>query len=438
MTSLIEDIQSLLRINTEYDEATISDTAPYGSNIAQGLAYVEKRARQDGFTTKNVDGRALAIMYGNQTDRVEATSHIDVVPAVGTWTYPPYDATLVGNRIYARGSQDMKTQIVLTYYALKKIREEHIPLKRQIRIVIGTDEEQSMQDIAYYLEKEGLPDFAFTPDSKFPICLGEKGAVTWEFNKPVTSEILSLEAGSASNVICPSVIFTTASQTIAEAFFPHEHATVRVQDDLYTVYVEGVGAHTSVPEKGRNAITDVLGVLKDVSDEFWIHELYDAFYDMYGAGIGLLPLYEPMGYASVCLNVLNLHEGNLYGSIDIRYPNPLTAADLDSRLQEIMPSFERIANFDQGPIETKLENPFVQELLGVYRSYFPEDISEPFYSGGVTYSKVYQNRCVAYGPSLSFTDQEPLAHQVDEYVLTDYLETFVDLYKDALVRIANV
>ena len=69
---------------------------------------------------------------------------------------------------------------------------------------------------------------------------------------------------------------------------------------------------------------------------------------------------------------------------------------------------------------------------------FPEDKTPPFYSGGVTYAKKYQGRCVAYGlrvPSDTFPN---LAHQVDEYIETDKLEMLVYLYKKALLDLANV
>lgn len=437
--TFIENLQALLQINTEFDEATVSKQAPYGAHIARGLRYVESLAQSDGFETRNIDNKALAIVYGDQPQRVEATSHIDVVPAVGTWTHPPYSATLVDNRMYARGSQDMKTQILLTYYALKEIRQEKIPLKRQIRLVIGTDEEQSMQDIAHYLTKEGLPDFAFTPDASFPVCLGEKGAVSWQFSRLVNSKIKYIKAGTAGNVI-PDSLFMILEQDTADALLPkisHEDVRYEQVGDEYHIHISGKSAHTSTPEKGDNVIVKTLNILKDLTDEAWVHQLHSAFYDYYGEGIHLDPRYEPMGYASVCLNVLELSDNVLRGAIDIRYPNPLTSVLLENKLKLLLKEFQLDRTFDESPIETNLSNPFVIQLLNAYTKHFPDDDSQPYYSGGVTYSKVYQGRCVAFGARLPFSEQESLAHQIDEYVVTDYFPQLIQIYKDALIGIAN-
>lgn len=438
MTKLIEEIQKLIAINTEYDETTAQAGQPMGAGCAQGLAYMQKVAEADGFAVETYDGYALAICYGDQPQRVEAVSHIDVVPATGEWSIPPYEGRLVGNRLYGRGTQDMKTALWLTYRALRKIKAEQPSLKRQIRVVVGVDEERSMEDIAYYLEKAGLPDFAFTPDSTFPLCLGEKGAVSWSFSRSVSTSIQWLRAGSASNVVCGEVEVGLAHDLLEKVIEALDRAKYDYEHLEGGVRILGKSAHTSKPHLGVNALVRFLEVYQPLVQETWIDQLYQTFYKYTGEGIAIDDASGPMGPASVCMNVLNVQDGHCQGEIDIRFPTPYRLEEVKERVKTNLQGFTMEVTYGVPAIITDREDPFVQACLSTYRDHFPEIEGEPFYSGGVTYSKVYQNRCIAFGSRLPNAPYPSLAHQVDEYIEIDHLESLVDLYADALVRCANL
>ena len=61
--------------------------------------------------------------------------------------------------------------------------------------------------------------------------------------------------------------------------------------------------------------------------------------------------------------------------------------------------------------------------------------SQPFISGGVTYSKVIQN-CVAFGPHRP--GQHSLAHQANEYIELDSLMPLLELYTQSMIELASV
>lgn len=436
--SLIQELQTLIRINTEYDEKSIAEGKPYGDKISKGLDYLKEKALEDGFSVKEYDGYALAIIYGQQKNRIEAVSHIDVVPASEGWTHGPYDGNLIGNRLYGRGTQDMKTALWLTYSALKEIKAEGHQLKRQIRVVVGTDEERTMHDIEHYLKVDGLPDFAFTPDSAFPICLGEKGAISWDIKRKIETRIQDLKAGTVPNVICDRVALTLTESDAIQFEKEAVNQGVSITRKNTTIIVHGKSAHTSTPEKGDNAIISFLKVFTHCFDEAWAQELYRSFDQYNGTSLGYDSIYEPMGALSVCLNTMDIVAGNLAAGLDIRFPTPLKSESIIQTIADHLPNFNFEVTYQEEPIESQLEDPFVKTCIDTYYEMFPEDKTPPFYSGGVTYAKKYQGRCVAYGlrvPSDTFPN---LAHQVDEYIETDKLEMLVSLYKKALLDLANV
>ncbi len=57
--------------------------------------------------------------------------------------------------------------MMATLYALAFFQEKQIPLKNDIRLVFGSNEERGMDDMAYYLEKVGQPDWGLAVDDDF-------------------------------------------------------------------------------------------------------------------------------------------------------------------------------------------------------------------------------------------------------------------------------
>ena len=438
--TFLPELRSLIRIDTEYDAGSVSAKCPYGRNIAAGLDYIRRKAVQDGFDLLEYDGRALAVSLGNQPGRVEAVSHIDVVPAGGGWTFPPYGAAVVGQRLYGRGTQDMKTPLWITYTALRMIRNSGVPLKRQIRVVVGTDEERSMQDMVYYLGKAGLPDFAFTPDGSFPLCAGEKGVVVWHLDRPVTTVVRAFRAGSVSNVICGLAVFSVPLEhygALKKALDLKRCSYDAVLAGEATVSVRGKSAHSSDPQAGDNAIVKALEGIAAAYREPWAVQLARAFRDPYGSGLGLSGDYPPMGFASAELNILTIRDGNLHGEIDVRFPSPLTSSALTEKARNALPLFRVSQVYEEPVLSADLSSPYVRALLANYRSFFPEDAAEPYIGGGVTYSKVYGGRCVAYGARYPFQSTPNLAHQADEYVSLRRIYDSCRLYAGALTALAN-
>lgn len=431
----LTDLQNLIKIPSVYDAKTITDAAPYGEGVSAALDYMAQMARSDGFEVLTYDGHAIAIRIKPQKERIDIVSHLDVVePGMG-WTIPPFCGEIKDGRLYGRGSQDMKAPLFLTYLALKRIRDEDLPLKRELRIVLGCNEERTMDDMFYYVSKAGLPDFAFTPDGFFPITIGEKGSLMWRLSGRYDGIVEKMDCGVQCNVVPP----------VASALLKDNHYTGKLKelalekkipcriterDSKTHLEVTGKAAHASTPQEGISAAVLLFSLLRECGDSL-MDNLYQCFSDYHGQSIGIItPGGNPADY-TMNLGIFRIENGSCYGEVDARYPFRMSSAYCTDKLSSKC-SLALSLDYDSPPTMNDPEDPYVNALLSVYREK-TGDHSDPVISGGVSYSKVF-GHCVAFGPA---GEKEPLlAHQADESVSLDYCCEVLEIYYEAMKRIA--
>ena len=64
-----------------------------------------------------------------------------------------------------------------------------LPLKKRVRMIIGTDEESDWRCVNHYFEQEEMPTLGFAPDADFPIINAEKGIADFDITqKRVTTK----------------------------------------------------------------------------------------------------------------------------------------------------------------------------------------------------------------------------------------------------------
>ena len=435
---LILRLQKLIQIPSVYDEASCSKKAPFGEKVLAALNYMQEIADEDGLNCVNYDNYVLAINYENKEERIDVIGHLDVVEAGNGWLYDPFSGQIVDNKMYGRGSQDMKTAVMLIYTALRIINDYHLPCKRELRIVLGTDEERTMDDMKYYIHKANEPTFAFTPDGMFPLSIGEKGALMWRLKGKVDTIIESLDAGVQCNVIAPNAKAILKGTHFVERLnelidIEKMNATVKVEGEQTIIEVIGKAAHASRPSDGHSATYDLLYLISQTTTDVIASNLYEVFHKHDGSGANMKMSLEPMGELTCNLGILRIVDGEVYGEVDARYPYGISSEELTTRLQQVC--FVDVSlDYDAIPVLHDINNPFIQSLLKIYQDH-TGDYSEPFISGGVTYSKVVNN-CVAFGPGKF--GMEILAHQANEYVLLDSLKELLILYTEAMLEIANI
>jgi len=99
--------------------------------------------------------------------------HIDVVPPGNGWNTDPFEPTIIDDKIYARGSQDMKSGVAAFLYACKHTTN----FNGTLSLLITSDEEGdakygTVEVLKYLKEKNFLPDYAIVAE---PTCEKEFG-----------------------------------------------------------------------------------------------------------------------------------------------------------------------------------------------------------------------------------------------------------------------
>ena len=171
---------------------------PPGENYENMVCFLEKECRKLGLSTKkHITPRHVLDKFGikggsarislvadldagaNKTFHVN--SHYDVVPATDKWKTDPFKAIVKGNKIYGRGSEDMKGNIASVLFALKALKDCRINPRINIQLSFTPDEEIGGRTGLGYLVSKGLvrADYAMSEGySGNYISTGNKG-VLW-------------------------------------------------------------------------------------------------------------------------------------------------------------------------------------------------------------------------------------------------------------------
>lgn len=101
--------------------------------------------------------------------------HIDVVSPepVSLWEHNPWGAEIIGNKMYGRGTADMKSGVAAMIFALKAIRDAGIKLSSKVFIKTVTEEECTGNGALAALEAGFKADAALIPE---PV-LGQKALI---------------------------------------------------------------------------------------------------------------------------------------------------------------------------------------------------------------------------------------------------------------------
>jgi acetylornithine deacetylase/succinyl-diaminopimelate desuccinylase-like protein len=98
----------------------------YESAPGKAIIYARLKA-----TVSPPAGKAVLLMH-----------HMDVVPADRTqWKTDPFEPTIRGNELWARGAMDMKGQGVAQLLAFLRLKRERVPLTRDVILLAEPDEE---------------------------------------------------------------------------------------------------------------------------------------------------------------------------------------------------------------------------------------------------------------------------------------------------------
>jgi succinyl-diaminopimelate desuccinylase len=433
----LETLRDLLKLNSVYDENSASLECPYGKGAKDALLFMRDLAIKDGFIVKEYDNQAISISYVSKDDRrIDVASHLDVVSVDDKWLTDPFGAVVKDGKIYGRGTSDMKTAAFLTYLCLKLLRDKYPDTPNEIRIVYGSDEERTMADMHKYYSMVKEPLFAFSPDGTFPMAIGEKGALMWTLSGDYNGVIESLDGGIQCNIVPPICKTTLINDVYTDALKKyiadnHIDGIVEEANGKTTITVNGKAVHCSYNWLGINAIIVLLRVISDVTNDKLSKNIVDILGENFGDGLDSKSGEEFGTCLTVNLGVLKINDGNLFAQVDGRYPSSITSDVLTKRFKEKC-LVNVSLDYDDPATLCDINDPYVRTLLDTYREVTHDD-SEPFISGGVSYSKVFKH-CVTFG--LSVSGKPHMAHMANEYVEIDDCVSAFEIYYKALEKLS--
>ncbi|SDP38696.1 dipeptidase, putative [Pseudomonas arsenicoxydans] len=253
---------------------------------------IKSLAQAFNLNFRNIDNRVYEIsLEGSGDEVVGIHAHADVVPVTPeNWVLKdgtkldPFKVTLIGDRMYGRGTEDDKNGIVVALYAMKVIKEEKLPLARNFKLLVDTTEETTGDAIPYYFEHNPTPNYNLALDGGYPVVIAEKGygTVMANFAKRKAdgkgAEIISMTGGMATNQIPSTSVATLLSDKPAELAASLNKAgaayakgnggnfevSAKVVGKDVKLTVTGVSAHSSEPESGVNPVSRMLGFINSL------------------------------------------------------------------------------------------------------------------------------------------------------------------------------
>jgi len=449
---LIDDLKHLLAIPSVLNEDEATEEIPFGPMPLKALNWVLEEGSKHGFITKNVDNYAGHIEMGEGEELIGILGHVDVVPAGSGWTYEPYQATVVEDKLFGRGSIDDKGPTMAAWLAMKMIKDANIELDKRVRLIIGTDEESGFRCVKHYFEKEEMPTMGFAPDADFPIINAEKGIASLAFSiepqKGNEEQLLSFKSGHRSNMV-PDHAEAKVNKTAAELLesfndFREKNevtGTIEAEEEYVTVTLNGKSAHAMEPNLGVNAGVLLAKFLaehiQDGAGGEYLKFVVDSFdQDSRGHALQLNFSDDMSGDTTLNAGVLSFDAtkgGKVIVSMrySVSYPFEEKLSDSRSLLNGTPVTLTVQSNSKPHYVDEKDE--LIQTLKRVYERQTGEEATLLSIGGG-TYARVMK-KGVAFG--MLFPDREDVAHQADEYVWVDDLVKAAAIYADAICELAG-
>ena len=466
---MLSDLEALIRINSEKSEPEAG--RPYGAGAYEALLAAKSLCENYGFATKVYDNRVISADMTDCAPQLDILAHMDVVPAGDGWSVcSPYTPVIRDGAIYGRGSSDDKGPAIAALYAMRAVKELRLPLSRNCRLILGSDEECGSSDIEHYYRVEREAPMTFSPDAEFPVINVEKGRLegTVRWTNPAADaykacgetkengvRIISCTSGHTINIVPDKAEAVLAGIKKAElvklvkkvkaetgAEFSYE-ATASGCHDTVRLDIFGAGAHASTPEKGTNALTLLLAILARLTyaDKGYgeaVARLVALFPygDHDGTALDAACEDDIAGMTTVSPDIFTADEHGLVLRFDARTCLKAEEPDTDS-LSRIRARAEQEGfEFKQSFVHAHAvdgSSDFVRTLLSCYETVTGRKGSCMAVGGG-TYVHELKNG-VAFGAVGETTDTH--MHGADEFMLISELKAAAVIYALAIAKLCK-
>lgn len=419
---LLNLLSEWVKIPSIYDNNSATKEMPFGKNVTDALIWFENLGESNNFKTVNIDNYAVYIEYGEGKEHIDIFGHCDVVNVDDRWDSNPFEIKVENDKLIGRGVCDNKGPMISCFMALKMIRDMDIKLNRKVRLIVGGNEESGFKCIKYYYSKEPYGVCGFTPDAKFPVLNGEKGAGVIYLRLDIDNKNLSLYGGVEHNTI-PDKVFIKKSQ----------YGDISI--------VEGIGGHSSKPELAENPIPKALIKLYNELNEKWIIDLYNMINEenINGKLFGL-DIKGKCGILSLVPTTINIENGFLEIILNARYPENIEFSEIIKSMKEFI-NKNHLTKFNIDGTQLKKssyidkESKLVKTLHNIYKKYSNDNESVVRVTSAGSYASE-MNNAVIYG--CEFLDGNfGNVHKANEFASLEKLSLAISIYSEAIISLCN-
>lgn len=433
---MINMLEKLISVPSVKSEAV--GNKPYGEKCAEVLKLMLEIAGSYGFRTVNHENYIGEITYpNNKPTKLGILCHLDVVPASGKDGWTPFKAVVDSEKIVGRGAIDDKGPAVSVLFALKAVKELGIELDRNVKFIVGCDEENGSSDIVYYKKNVGaMPENVFTPDGNFPVINIEKGMQRVKFEKKLRLEnIVSFKGGEVVNAVPSNAVAVIKG---VSGLHESDGITFSATEDGWEIRCKGTPAHASTPD-GDNAITKLVEYLRKLelseADRTFLNSLINVFphNQTDGLALGIKTCDEKSG-ALTCVFSLAAVENNFFsGMADIRFPVSSTEDEIFQGFSSALKDFDTTLIMSCPPHCTDENSEFVRKLIASYEKVtglkgYCQAI------GGGTYVHDIEGG-VAFGAE--YPDENCLMHSKGEFITRKNLLLNAEIFADAIISVCK-
>lgn len=446
---MLEDLKTLVRIDSTRGEK--KDGKPFGEGPAKVLAAAQEMLEGYGLLTKNYDNYVVTGDLSEKEKGLDILAHLDVVPVTKDWTVTePFQPLVKDGRIYGRGTSDDKGPAVAALYAIRAVKELGIPLTKNVRLILGADEECGSSDLEYYYNIEKEAPASFTPDADYPVINLEKGRLEAVYEKvfaePSFPAVLEINGGDKVNVVpanAYAVVAGLAQETIRTEI---EKDTSGVAFELegngekLIIRAKGRAGHASLPEHGQNAVSALLELLarlplaeSDSTAAVKAAAEMFPFGDVNGKALGVCMEDEVSGMITMNLGILTMDKDHMEISVDSRVPVCGNDENVTEVIRNCMDKngFYMKSGALSKPHYVPADSPFVKTLLESYEHYSGRK-GEARAMGGGTYVHELE-RGVAFGCAMDDVDNH--MHGDDEFMVVDVLVMSAKIFADVICKL---
>lgn len=183
----LEELKDFLSI------PSISNEEAHKDDVKKACSWLENHLKViglDNVTVYQTEGHPIVyadcLKAGNDKPTVLVYGHYDVQPVdpLDLWTNPPFEPTVKGNKIYARGSADDKGQIFIHIKSIEAHLKNNGKLPINLKVIFEGEEEIGSVNLYKFLDKQKellkadyvvISDTSMYKDNMPSICYGLRG-----------------------------------------------------------------------------------------------------------------------------------------------------------------------------------------------------------------------------------------------------------------------